>query len=851
MRVLVTGGSGFTGSRVVRLLVELGHEVTALGRSATAAESVTSLGATPVFGDLDDAASVDAAFATSGAEALVNVASVGFGHAPAIVSAALEAGIRRAVFVSTTAIFTSLNAASKSVRVAAEEAITSSGLEWTIVRPTMIYGGPGDRNLWRLLRFLPRVEAVPLPDGGHRLQQPVHVDDLARAIVAAVERPAAVGRCYDVAGPEALAFLDMVEQAARAVGRFPKLVSVPAGQVVRVLGVLEGVGRAGPITVEQVERLREDKAFDIAAARAELGHDPRPFFAGIAEEAALGPGGVGPVERVGRYARTVSHLPAIQMAHRVRLRTQKAALARWPEPMERRWRRPHRVVMWPAGFEAVDSSVAAGCPSPAENARGVFAFLGERRDLGDPIDWHPSAPQLWRYHLHYWEWAWPLAADPGAGGIRELFASLWRSWKAGTTFGRWDEWSPYVVSVRAWVLANLFEPLVAGTDLEPSFLRDLGLHAGFVAANLEQDVGGNHLLKNLKAGIGLGVLLGDEALVDVGRRGFERELGVQVLEDGGHFELSPSYHAQVLGDLLDVQRLLGASGRPAIGGLGDAVARMRGWLGAMMLGGDDLPRLGDSWPVSPELLSVLGVEAGGGRERLRVLEQSGYVVVRPDNRLCAVVDVGRACPPQLPAHAQADCLSFVLSIDGVPVVVDPGTTTYDPGTQRAFERSTASHNTVMVDGTDQSEVWGQFRAGRLASPQLEVADDDGSVVTVVASHDGYERLPGRPRHRRACRASPGELVVEDTVEGSGRHLLSSRYLLDQRVALAGEAVDAPGLVASMTVATGSRCAIDVRPSATGVAGGLREVWVRLYGELPCSWTVTFRARGSGSVASGV
>jgi uncharacterized protein YbjT (DUF2867 family) len=288
MRVLVTGGSGFTGGYVVSRLVAGGHDVLALARSEEAAARVEGLGATSVPGDLDDPASIDSAFTGSAADALVNVASLGQGHAPAIVAAAEDAGIRRAVFVSTTAIFTTLNAPSKVVRTAAEDAIRASGLDWTIIRPTMIYGAPGDRNLWRLLRLLRRTPIMPLPGGGDRLQQPVHVDDLAAAIVAAVETPAAVGRCYDVAGPEALAFRDLVEQAARSVGRFPRLVPVPAGPVLRVLDTLERSGRALPLKAEQVRRLLEDKAFDITDAQRDLGYDPRPFVAGILDEAGFG-----------------------------------------------------------------------------------------------------------------------------------------------------------------------------------------------------------------------------------------------------------------------------------------------------------------------------------------------------------------------------------------------------------------------------------------------------------------------------------------------------------------------------------------------------------------------------------
>lgn len=286
-RALVTGGSGFTGGFVIPALLERGFEIAALARSDAAAQRVRELGAQPVMGDLDDPESLHAAFASAAPAALVNLASLGFGHAPGIVAAAERAGLQRAVFVSTTAIFTKLNAPSKAVRMAAEDTIRSSSLDWTIIRPTMIYGTPGDRNMWRLLRQVRRFPVVAMPGGGRHLQQPIHVADLARVIVAALEAPVAVGKAYDVAGPEAQPFQAIVADAAAAVGKRAIPLPIPARPIIKVLQWIEARGRALPIKAEQVERLVEDKAFDISAAVEDLGFEPRPFAEGIRAEAEM------------------------------------------------------------------------------------------------------------------------------------------------------------------------------------------------------------------------------------------------------------------------------------------------------------------------------------------------------------------------------------------------------------------------------------------------------------------------------------------------------------------------------------------------------------------------------------
>jgi len=287
MRVLVTGGSGFLGGHVVPLLGSRGDAVVALARSTAAADRISELGATPVIGDLDDPASIDQAFAYSEADALVNLASLGFGHAPTIVAAAEDAGVRRAVFVSTTAIFTSLNAGSKDMRRGAEDVVKSSALEWTLIRPTMIYGTPADRNMVRLLRLLRRTPFVPVPGGGRRLQQPVHVEDLARAVVAALDAPSAIRNAYNVAGPEALSFRHVIEQAANAMGRRARLLSLPIAPMAAVLRLYERLVDRPRIKAEQLERLAEDKAFDISAARQDLAFEPRSFADGIRQEAAM------------------------------------------------------------------------------------------------------------------------------------------------------------------------------------------------------------------------------------------------------------------------------------------------------------------------------------------------------------------------------------------------------------------------------------------------------------------------------------------------------------------------------------------------------------------------------------
>ena len=101
----------------------------------------------------------------------------------------------------------------------------------------------------------------------------------------------------------------------------------------------------------------------------------------------------------------------------------------------------------------------------------------------------------------------------GNPGARSLFTEIWASWHAAITPGRGPAWHPYPAALRAWSFCGVYRALVLGSRIQAPFLAELAMHAGFLRRNLETDVGGNHLVKNLKALAGLAVFFGDDALL--------------------------------------------------------------------------------------------------------------------------------------------------------------------------------------------------------------------------------------------------------------------------------------------------------------------------------------------------
>lgn len=167
-----------------------------------------------------------------------------------------------------------------------EVALLESGRAGMLLHPTMIYGAQGENNVQRLAALLRKLPVVPLPGGGRALVQPIHQDDVTRCLVAALGlaqsgqliRP----RSLVIAGPEAVTYRDFTKAVARAAGlRMPSVVPVPAPLLMAALPLLRLLPGLPKIGADEIRRLLEDKAFDIAPMEEILSVTPVPLEEGL------------------------------------------------------------------------------------------------------------------------------------------------------------------------------------------------------------------------------------------------------------------------------------------------------------------------------------------------------------------------------------------------------------------------------------------------------------------------------------------------------------------------------------------------------------------------------------------
>lgn len=155
-------------------------------------------------------------------------------------------------------------------------------------------------------------------------------------------------------------------------------------------------------------------------------------------------------------------------------------------------------------------------------------------------------------------------------------------------------------------------------------------------------------------------------------------------------------------------------------------------------------------------------------------DDAGLFVLASPKVFC-LADAGCLGFLSIAAHGHADALSFTLSVGGEPIIVDPGTYLYHSQPQwRGYFRSTKAHNTIVVDGVDQSESAGNFLWTRKAQTKVLSWDAKPQGGMLIAEHDGYMRLQEGVTHLRSIALEDTKLEIKDDIQGTGVHDLEWR-----------------------------------------------------------------------------
>ncbi|MEZ8332859.1 heparinase II/III family protein [Vibrio splendidus] len=399
-------------------------------------------------------------------------------------------------------------------------------------------------------------------------------------------------------------------------------------------------------------------------------------------------------------------------------------------------------------------------------------------------DWNDATKaKLWLYNLHYFD-------DLNQSGWQdrtEIHHSLVNTWIEQNPKMMGNGWEPYTISLRS---VNWIKWFLSGNEPKEEWLASLSLQVQALEQQLEYHLLGNHLFANAKALLFAGCYFKGELADEWLKRGLgilNEEIPEQILADGGNFELTPMYHNTILADMLDLYQLSFVYPYKVPKATSqywcELIGKMLSWAEHMQHPDGEVSFFNDSaFGIAPKLADlqryaeVLNITVPStNKAQVISLKESGYVVIKDQiNKL--IIDVAKVGPDYIPGHAHADTLSFELSIDGQRVFVNSGTSVYGLGEERLRQRKTETHNTVVVDGMDSSEVWSGFRVARRAYPSKPVITESEGDISVECSHDGYMRLPGKVTHTRKWKLTEGDLFIVDNLTGTYNHAEAHYHL---------------------------------------------------------------------------
>lgn len=285
--VTVIGATGFVGRHVVPRLVEAGHAVRGVSRRGTRRVEWPDA-VRPMRGDVETGAGLTEAL--RGADAVVHLVAipreqggrrfenVNVRGVERVLAAAREAGVPRIVHLSALGVTDDPQLAYLSSKWRGEQLVRQSGLGWVVFRPSLLFGpGDGFFNLIKTTLTWWSPGVVAIPGHGRETFQPLHVDDLARAVTAAVGEPARDGSVYELGGPEVVTYREIVDRVMRATGKRRLKLDVPVPLISALTAVTDRVLPVFPVSHDQIRSLGRPNVAGEGSFERAFGVAPRPF----------------------------------------------------------------------------------------------------------------------------------------------------------------------------------------------------------------------------------------------------------------------------------------------------------------------------------------------------------------------------------------------------------------------------------------------------------------------------------------------------------------------------------------------------------------------------------------------
>ncbi|MER2112902.1 MAG: NAD(P)-dependent oxidoreductase [Solibacillus isronensis] len=286
--LLVTGITGHTGRYFLKELINNNYEgpIRCIVRqsSDTSMLDNSGLNIEKVVGDISDESFLDKCM--KDVNSIVHIVNVR--HTLRIIKLAIKNNVPRAICVHTTGIYSKFKVASeeyKYIESELQKIIKESGINVTILRPTMIYGDLCDRNMSRFIKMVDRFRYFPVINHGKGLIQPVNARDLGKAYYKVLIKPAEEVKAeYNLSGQKPIEMQEAFRLISNNLGKKITFISFPLGFGVFLARCLK-VGTIGKFDyVEKVQRMSEDRCFSHEDAKNDFGFSPEPFEVGIARE---------------------------------------------------------------------------------------------------------------------------------------------------------------------------------------------------------------------------------------------------------------------------------------------------------------------------------------------------------------------------------------------------------------------------------------------------------------------------------------------------------------------------------------------------------------------------------------